>query len=108
MQARRTWLPEVDELTDLGGATGRLRAAGADGSGALALAEPGGGPLSGATRAVLVGPEGGWTPAELGAAPATVGLGASILRAETAAVTVGALLCALREGRVAPRGHRST
>jgi len=32
----------------------------------------------------------------------TVGLGATVLRAETAAVTAGALLCALRNGVVLP------
>jgi 16S rRNA (uracil1498-N3)-methyltransferase len=108
MQARRAWLPEVAELTDLAGATRGMRTAGANGPDAVALAEPGGGPLTDASRAVLVGPEGGWTPEELGSGLPTVGLSATILRAETAAVAVGTLLCALREGRVAPRDRRST
>ena len=107
MQARRTWLPEVADLTDFPGARARLRAAGADGPAGVALAEPGGDPVDGANRAVLVGPEGGWSPEELGTGLPTVGLTSSILRSETAAVAAGVLLCALREGRVAPRGPRS-
>jgi 16S rRNA (uracil1498-N3)-methyltransferase len=107
MQARRAWLPEVADLTDLGGATERVRAAGAEGPEAVALAEPGGASLTGTQRAVLVGPEGGWSAEELAERP-VIGLGESILRAETAAVAAGALLCALREGRVSPRDPLST
>jgi RsmE family RNA methyltransferase len=51
---------------------------------------------------LLIGPEGGWSASELVAAPATVGLGPTVLRAETAAVAAGALLVALRSGLVAP------
>jgi 16S rRNA (uracil1498-N3)-methyltransferase len=55
---------------------------------------------------VLVGPEGGWAREELDAAASRgvprVALGADVLRAETASVTVGALLTALRTGLVAP------
>jgi 16S rRNA U1498 N3-methylase RsmE len=69
----------------------------------MALAEPGGGPLSLVRPIVLVGPEGGWSPEELAAVPGRVGLGSTILRAETATVTVGVLLCALR-GRIV-RSH---
>lgn len=107
MQARRAWLPEVAELKDLRGAIAHLRGAGADGPGGLALAEPGGGPLTAASRAVLIGPEGGWAPEELDSGLDTAGLGSTILRTETAAVAAGALLCALREGRLSPRDHRS-
>jgi 16S rRNA (uracil1498-N3)-methyltransferase len=49
---------------------------------------------------VLVGPEGGWDDAELAAGLPRVGLGPHVLRAETAAVVAGALLCALRAGTV--------
>ena len=52
--------------------------------------------------AVLVGPEGGWTASELDAGLPTVGLGPQVLRAETAAVAVGALLVGLRAQVVAP------
>ena len=86
MQCGRLWLPQVEaprvfsEL-DLRGA---------------ALAVPGGRPLAADERFVLVGPEGGWTEAELGATASHVGLGPHVLRAETAALTAGALLAARR------------
>ncbi len=63
------------------------------------LAHPGGGPPA-LGRPLLIGPEGGWSEAELAAAPATVGLGPTVLRAETAAVAAGALLAGLRAGIV--------
>ena len=51
---------------------------------------------------MLVGPEGGWAPEERAAAAAAgapaVAVGAHVLRAETAAVTVGAILTGLRAG----------
>lgn len=62
----------------------------------IALAVPGGAPLSLATPTVLVGPEGGWEPGELSSVPCHVGLGPHVLRAETAAVAAGVLLAALR------------
>jgi 16S rRNA (uracil1498-N3)-methyltransferase len=55
---------------------------------------------------VLVGPEGGWTPEELAVDLPTVGLFDHVLRAETAAITAGTLLCALRVGIVAGRRRR--
>lgn len=100
MQARRVLLPElcppmpIEELL-----------AAADPA-ATCLAEPGGGPVSLRRPVVLVGPEGGWSDAELAAARSrgigTVGLGPHVLRTETAAVAGAALLAALRAGRVAP------
>ena len=53
---------------------------------------------------VAVGPEGGWSEDELGSGLPTVGFGLSVLRAETAAVTAGALMVSLRTGTVAPVG----
>ena len=50
---------------------------------------------------ILVGPEGGWDEAERTAPIPSVGLGPNVLRAETAAITAGALLAALRAGLVA-------
>ena len=50
---------------------------------------------------VLIGPEGGWTPDERGAGLPMVRLAANVLRAETAAITAGALLAALRAGLLA-------
>ena len=88
MQSRGCWLPSVD------GVVAPASVAGA------ALADPAGSPVSLTRPVVLVGPEGGWTPEELTAAAATVSLGPLILRAETAAVTAGALLAALRDGLV--------
>jgi 16S rRNA (uracil1498-N3)-methyltransferase len=95
MQSRRTWLPTLDDLcsfADVTAATG------------VALAEPGGDPPSLARPVVLVGPEGGWSAEEVGAAP-QVDLGPTVLRAETAAVAAGTLLCSLRVGLVAPSGN---
>jgi hypothetical protein len=71
-------------------------------SGPMALAEPGGPPPDVAVPTVLIGPEGGWTTDELSAADHTIGLGGSVLRVETAAITVGALLCAQRDGWLRP------
>lgn len=102
MQCRRVWLPEVAELTDFAAALARFPA------GQAALAEPGGPALSAETVAVLIGPEGGWSAAELAAAPRLAGLGSTVLRTETAALAAAVLLCALRERRIAPRDGRST
>jgi len=59
--------------------------------------------------AIAIGPEGGWTPAELeaagGAGFETAGLGPRILRAETAAIAAVAL-CQARWGDVAPDERR--
>jgi 16S rRNA (uracil1498-N3)-methyltransferase len=63
-----------------------------------ALAVPGGAPLSLRHPTVLVGPEGGWSSEEEDAAPATVDLGPTVLRTETAAVVAAAILAALRGG----------
>lgn len=85
-QSRRTRLPLVADPVPLAAALVELAA-----RYRVALAEPGGGELDGA-RAVLVGPEGGWSAAELAAAPRHVGLGRQVLRAETAAIVAGVLL----------------
>ena len=92
MQSRRVFLPSVDGVVavgDLGAGT--------------ALAHPGGQPPSLARPVVLVGPEGGWDPAEVEAAGSLVDLGPNTLRAETAAVAAGVLLCALRGDSVSER-----
>ena len=97
VQSRRAWLPVVDELTTFAAAAAPP----------AALAERGGAPPSLAHPVVLVGPEGGWAPEELAVGLPTVGLGPQVLRAETAAVAAGALLCALRAGVVFPSGGES-
>jgi 16S rRNA (uracil1498-N3)-methyltransferase len=97
MQCHRPWLPVVAEVADAGDLLGQEGVAMADREGApLALVHP----------LVLVGPEGGWAPEELDAARRRgvprVALGPHVLRAETAALTLGSLLAALREGIVTP------
>lgn len=88
MQCRRAWLPVVhppvtfDDVVALPGAS---------------RADMGGDPVSLAAPLVLVGPEGGWTDAERAVDVPTVRLSTAVLRAETAAITAGALLAALRD-----------
>ena len=90
-QAHRPWLPEVTQVAELAGLLDLPGVALADRTGrAPSLIHP----------TVLVGPEGGWAPEERAVAVErglpNVGIGAHVLRAETAAVTVGALLTGLR------------
>jgi 16S rRNA (uracil1498-N3)-methyltransferase len=87
MQSRQVWLPVVEPVTELADAV-TVRGA--------CFAEPGGGPLTDATTFVLIGPEGGFSPAELTAPIPRVGLPGGVLRAETAAVAAGVLLATLR------------
>lgn len=96
MQSRQVWLPVVDDLQPF--------AAVADAwSPAAGLAQLGGAPPSLARPTILVGPEGGWDESELQVGLPLVGLGPTVLRAETAALAAGLLLCALRAGTVGPR-----
>jgi len=95
-QSRNPRLPVVSGTARLDAVLAGIAADG----GLAAFAEPGGPALDAATTAVLVGPEGGWTGAELAVAPARLGLGPTVLRAETAAVVAGALLAAVRAGTV--------
>jgi 16S rRNA (uracil1498-N3)-methyltransferase len=62
-----------------------------------AIAVPGGPPPDLARPAVLVGPEGGWSEAELAYDLPAVGLGPHVLRTETAAIVAGTRLVAARE-----------
>jgi len=95
MQCRRAWLPVVDEVMSFSKAVGLPNCAMADMSGrALGVAE----------RIVIVGPEGGWTAEERSADAPLVKLATPVLRAETAAITAGALLTAIRDGHVSPSG----
>jgi len=92
MQSRRVWLPTVDAVTPFAAMAAEPGAA---------VAHTGGSPPSLDNPVVLIGPEGGWDEAEVGAAGRVlVGLGPSVLRTETAAVVAGTLLCALRAGVV--------
>jgi 16S rRNA (uracil1498-N3)-methyltransferase len=90
-QCRRVWIPEVLAPCSLAEARGETSA--------LVLAERDGGPIGPGTTGVAVGPEGGWSPAELELGLERVGLGEHVLRAETAAVAAGVLLGLARRGR---------
>jgi 16S rRNA (uracil1498-N3)-methyltransferase len=98
-QCRRVWLPDVrdtmrfDELHTLGGPD------------EVVLAQLSGDRPTVAQHVVAVGPEGGWSTEELASGLPIVGFGLSVLRAETAAVTAGALLASLRTGTVAAAGE---
>lgn len=87
MQSRRAWLPEVAAMVPFAEAVAWE---------GCALAEPGGDPPTLSRPIVLVGPEGGWAPEEASVQVPRMGLGPTILRAETAALAAGVLLCALR------------
>ena len=95
VQARLTILPEVTDLSDFPSVAGLPGAA---------LCDRGGGPPGLDRPVLLVGPEGGWSDAERDRGLPVVGLGPTILRAETAAIAAGALLTALRAGAVVARG----
>jgi 16S rRNA (uracil1498-N3)-methyltransferase len=85
-QSRRVWATEVSgpepAIEVLPGAV---------------VAEPGGRVPSAADRSIAVGPEGGWSDAELAAAGDRVDLGAAVLRTETAAIAALAIVGALRD-----------
>jgi len=92
-QCRRPWLPEVGDV--LG-----LDQLGPDLDCVPSLTQPGGDPPTLRRPVLAVGPEGGWDQVELDRFGVGTGLGPTVLRAETAAVTAGAVLCALRNGVV--------
>ena len=92
-QSRRVWLPDLTDLSDFDAAATLPGAA---------LAEFGGDAPDLAHPTVLIGPEGGWTAGERSAGLARVGLGPTVLRAETAALAAASLLAALRAGTVRP------
>ena len=92
-QSRQPWLPEVAAVTTV--------AEMAEWSTVPpVLAHPGGGRPSLSHPVVAVGPEGGWDDHELARWGGRLGLGPTVLRAETAAVAAGAVLCGLRSGLV--------
>jgi 16S rRNA (uracil1498-N3)-methyltransferase len=94
-QCRRVWLPEVTDTVRF------VDLAALGGEGEVVLAQLSGDRPSVRHLVVAVGPEGGWSTDELASGLPTVGFGLSVLRAETAAVTAGALLASLRTGTVA-------
>jgi len=85
-QSRRTWLPELAGPRPVA-AVARDGALRCDLDGALEVGD---------AAALLVGPEGGWSDAERAGPDASVSLGDTVLRTETAAVTAAALLAAER------------
>lgn len=95
MQSRRAHLPVVEEVASFAVVAALPGAC---------LADAGGSAPSLERPVILVGPEGGWTDAERSAGLPAVGLGPHVLRAETAAITAGAVLVALREGLVLHAG----
>lgn len=105
MQSRGVWLPVVTGMVPyssvvaaVAGLAGASAVAGTGGS--PAVAQMGGGPVTADVHSILVGPEGGWDAAELDRAGRRIGLGETVLRAETAAVAAGVLMTALRAGTV--------
>lgn len=84
MQSRRVFLPTVSGPVSLANVTGH----------GVAFAEPGGAAASDAVTTLVIGPEGGFSPAEVAIAPALADLGPSILRAETAAIVGAARMVA--------------
>lgn len=90
MQCHRPWLPVVEDVSDFGTLARRDGATRAD-----RVAETSGPPRLD-RPVVLIGPEGGWADTERELPLPVVSLGEHVLRAETAAITAGALLTALR------------
>lgn len=92
-QSRRATLPIIEPITDFATVAARPGAV---------LAERGGRPPTRDDTIVLIGPEGGWDPAERTADLPAVALASGVLRAETAAIVAGGLLTALRQPLVSP------
>jgi 16S rRNA (uracil1498-N3)-methyltransferase len=86
MQCRRATLPSLVGPVDATACASWREVARADRAGPQ---------LSGA-RALLIGPEGGWSDRERAAVPAEASLGSNVLRAETAALAAATLLATAR------------
>lgn len=97
-QAKRCWLPQLDPISDVADLAGR----------GAARVDRGGDVPSLARSVVAVGPEGGWNDRERELLPTAISLGPHVLRAETAALTAGVVLCSLRSGLVASPGTKGT
>lgn len=89
MQSRSVWAPSIEPILDFADMARRPQPT-------LVRADFGGDQpqLDGAM--VIVGPEGGWSSAECERVPQAVTLGDKVLRAETAAIVIGAHLANLR------------
>lgn len=88
MQSRRVFLPEIRLGVDLSAIVSQA---------AVAVADPEAPPLGTDVSMLVVGPEGGFDPAEIPAGCPRASIGPAVLRAETAALVAGARLVALRE-----------
>lgn len=97
-QSRGVWLPTIEPVGDIGSVADL---------GACRL-DRGGESPSLARSVLAVGPEGGWSDEERERLPTVVECAANVLRAETAALTAGGILCALRSGLVRESGDSST
>jgi 16S rRNA (uracil1498-N3)-methyltransferase len=96
MQCRRCYLPTVDQVKSFDEvirSSDRVAFP-------ITVAERGGGPPSLMYPNILIGPEGGWSPRERSQFVYAVGLSEHVLRSETAALTAGAILAALRSGLI--------
>ena len=98
MQSRRVRIPEILPLSDFHSAAAE--------HGSAVRAHLGGRAPTLDDHTVLVGPEGGWSDAERGTNCEEVSFGPHVLRAETAVVTVAAVLVTLRGGLVRPSDDR--
>lgn len=91
-QARRVRLPVIAGPSDVASFLNEH---------GVGIAVPGGPALGAGTSTLLIGPEGGWSEAELALRFEPVGLAGNVLRTETAAISAGVLLEAIRAGTVA-------
>ena len=101
MQSRRSRLPRIAPVAGFADVVAAL-------SQSAALAIAGGGPATLDRPTLLVGPEGGWTDEEAGCGLPGVGLGPTVLRAETAAMAAAVVLCGLRAGTIRGAGPERT
>jgi 16S rRNA (uracil1498-N3)-methyltransferase len=90
LQSRRVWLPVIE---------GPVPAA--EVLPTAVIAEPGGRPVAGGDTTVAVGPEGGWSDAEVKLARDHVSLGPNVLRVETAALAAVILMADRHRGGAA-------
>lgn len=91
LQSRRLHLPAILPVTPLDTFLDQHAEA--------VLADPGGLPIQAKHRTVVVGPEGGFSETER-AGRAAVTLPGNVLRATTAAIVAGAIVCGLRDGQI--------
>lgn len=88
MQSRGVWLPTIEGVLSVADVVASLPG--------VAVAEFGGHNVSLEHPSVLIGPEGGWTEAELAMVEHRVSLSDQVLRAETAAVACVTILAEQR------------